>query len=298
MSMARFALSMPRAADRRLLRAGRLSGPMPWVLAIMLFMTVLAAAAGLALGRAADEIGGGLSLRATVQIVQADPDRRAAEARAALAALRRDPAVRAVAEVGAAEMTALLEPWLGTAGADDLPLPALIDLTVTDAAALPGIAAGLARVAPDARVDDHRAALAPVARLIGTLRWLAVGVVLLTIMATACTVLLASASALDTHRGTIDVMHLLGATDLQIARLFQRRIALDTFVAGLIGLAAAAAMLWLIARQAAGTGSGLVAAATLPRWGWGVLAALPIAATLLAATTARWSVVRALGRLP
>ena len=34
------------AADRRLLPEGRLAGPMPWVIAIMMFLTVLAAAAG------------------------------------------------------------------------------------------------------------------------------------------------------------------------------------------------------------------------------------------------------------
>ena len=37
------------AADRRLLPEGRAAGPMPWVIAIMMFLTVLAAAAGLGL---------------------------------------------------------------------------------------------------------------------------------------------------------------------------------------------------------------------------------------------------------
>ena len=41
------------AADRRLLPEGRLAGPMPWVIAIMMFLTVLAAAAGLGLRNAA-----------------------------------------------------------------------------------------------------------------------------------------------------------------------------------------------------------------------------------------------------
>ena len=34
------------AADRRLLPEGRLAGPMPWVIAIMMFLTVLAATSG------------------------------------------------------------------------------------------------------------------------------------------------------------------------------------------------------------------------------------------------------------
>ena len=286
-----------RAADRRLLREGRLSGPMPWVMAIMLFLTTLAAAGGLALGQAARDLGGGLANRATVQIVQADAAARDGQAAAARTLLRADPAVRAVAQVGPAEMATLLEPWLGANGTAALPLPVLIDVTLADPRAITRIGTALARVAPDARIDDHRAALAPVSRLIGTLRWLALALVLLMIGATACVVVLAAASALDTHRGTIDVMHLLGATDIQVARLFQRRIALDALFAGLVGLAAGAGVLALIGRQLAGLGSELVGAVALPGWGWGVLAALPLATTLLAAATARWTVVRALRAL-
>ncbi|WP_076068854.1 cell division protein FtsX [Sphingomonas montana] len=286
-----------RAADRRLLREGRLSGPMPWVLAVMLFLTTLAAAGGLALGQAAQRMGGGLETRATVQIVQADADARERQAAVTLTALRGDPAVRSVERVGAAEMAALLEPWLGAQGTDDLPLPVLIDVGLTRADAVPDLARTLARVAPDARIDDHRAALAPVSRLIGTLRWLALAIVLLMTAATGFVVVLAAASALDTHRGTIDVMHLLGATDIQVARLFQRRIALDALFAGLIGLGAGMLVLTLIGRQLAGLESELVGAVALPAWGGGVLVALPLATTLLAAAAARWTVVRALGRL-
>jgi hypothetical protein len=34
--------------------------------------------------------------------------------------------------------------------------------------------------------------------------------------ATAATVVLASRASLDTHRGTIEVLHLMGATDAQV----------------------------------------------------------------------------------
>ncbi|MEC9018209.1 MAG: cell division protein, partial [Pseudomonadota bacterium] len=37
------------AARHRLLPGGRVAGPMPWIIAIMMFVTVLAAAAGLGL---------------------------------------------------------------------------------------------------------------------------------------------------------------------------------------------------------------------------------------------------------
>jgi hypothetical protein len=105
------------AADRRLLPEGRLAGPMPWVIAIMMFLTVLAAAAGLGLGGAAASLGAGDRQPGH------GPDRRAqsrpARGRggAALDRLRRLPEVESVRRLPPAEMKALLEPWLGAGGA-------------------------------------------------------------------------------------------------------------------------------------------------------------------------------------
>src|SRR3546814_8936978 len=56
-----------RSASRRLLPEGRLSGPMPWVIAIMMFLTLLAAAAGITLDHAARSLSADLSGRVTVR---------------------------------------------------------------------------------------------------------------------------------------------------------------------------------------------------------------------------------------
>ena len=61
--------------------------------------------------------------------------------------------------------------------------------------------------------------------------------------ATAAAVVLATRGALDTHRFTIEVMHGIGATDRQIAALFQRRIAIDSLTGSLVGAALAGAVL-------------------------------------------------------
>ncbi|PZU57037.1 MAG: cell division protein, partial [Sphingobium sp.] len=64
------------AARHRLLPAGRVAGPMPWIIAIMMFLTVLAAAAGLGLGTAVRAMSADLAGRATVQVVEADAQQR------------------------------------------------------------------------------------------------------------------------------------------------------------------------------------------------------------------------------
>jgi cell division transport system permease protein len=285
------------AADRRLLPEGRLAGPMPWVIAIMMFLTVLAAAAGLGLGSAASSLGADIGRRLTVQIMEPNPDLREAEARRAVAVLEHMKGVGRVHRLRLDEIQRLLEPWLGPGGMEaDLPIPAMIDADL-DAGALgvDGVRAAIAGAAPSARIDTGSAWLAPLGRLIGALKWLAAALVLLMIGATAATVVLAARAALDTHRSTIEVLHLMGATDIQVARLFQRRIALDALFGGTVGLVAAFLVLLLIGDRAAALGSDLIGAAGLPAGSWLLLVALPIFGVLLAMLVARTTILRALG---
>ena len=104
------------AAERGLLPEGRVAGPMPWVIAIMMFLTVLAAAAGLGLGGAASRLDEQIGSRVTIQVVEANPDIRRAQAAAAAAAVRNLPGVTNVRPVPDSEVQALLEPWLGAGG--------------------------------------------------------------------------------------------------------------------------------------------------------------------------------------
>ena len=82
--------------------------------------------------------------------------------------------------------------------------------------------------------------------------------------ATAATVALAARAALDTHRGTIEILHLMGATDFQVARLFQRRIALDALFGGLVGFILAGFVLIAIGERVSALGSELLGTAAIP----------------------------------
>jgi cell division transport system permease protein len=286
------------AAAGRLLPEGRLAGPMPWVIAIMMFLTVLAAAAGLGLGGAAASLGAGLGNRVTVQVLEPNPDRREAEAARALDRLRRLPEVESVRRLSPAEMADLLEPWLGSGGLEgDLPIPAMIDAQLIPGARADMLRAAVVAAAPSARIDDNGQWLAPLGRLISALKWLALGLVLLMIGATGATVVLAARAALDTHRATIEVLHLMGATDIQVARLFQRRIALDALFGGVVGFGAAARALLLIGERIGALGSDLLGSANLPATTWLALGLLPVLGVGLATLVARATILRALGRM-
>lgn len=288
----------PTRHDRRLIPQARLTGPMPWVIAVMLFLTLLAAAAALALGSAADRVNADLAGRATVQIVNADPQARQRQTEAAATILRSDPGVAGVTMVSDSEVRSLLAPWLGSGAVEDqIPLPALIDVNFranADAAALARIRNAMAIPAPDARIDAHGQWLRPVFDMIATLRWLAIALVALLVLASVASVMFSARSSFAAHSETIDILHLLGSTHAQIARLFQRRIALDAALGALIACLLAAPVLLLLGQTAARLDSGLVSAASFGLGDWLLLATVPIAGIALAVLTARMTVLGAL----
>ena len=294
------------ASEAQLVPQTRLSGPIPWVIAIMVLLTVVAAAGGLALtnlaGQASADLAGGI----TVQVVSAAPAERSAQANDALAALREAPGVASVRLVPADEVDALIEPWLGTragsgsSDADALPIPALIDARLdgpVSEARLAELRARLARVAPKARVDAQAGWLEPVFGAVEALGWLALALVGLLAATTSAAVLLAARTALNGHRDTIEVVHMLGGTDLQIARIFQRSIAIDAAAGGLLGLALAVTVIFALGRRFAALGSGLVGGAGLGWVDWVLLALIPVAVVALATLTARLAVLRALRQI-
>lgn len=288
------------AARRRLLPEGRVAGPMPWIIAIMMFLTVLSAAAALGLSAAVTAMSADLAGRASVQVVEADAQARETLVKQVTDALDASPDIRAVKPVEAAQLADQLRPWLGEdAMSGDLPIPALIDVELTPGEAdmrIDRVAQMLARLSPKVRIDAHAAFLAPLAGLLRALGWLAGGIVLLMALATGAVVVLAARGAHDSHKATIDVLHLMGSTDVQIARLFQRRIGLDALLGCGIGFVAAMVLLAFLGWRLGATQSDLLGGITLPWRGWAALLALPVAGAILATLTARWTVLRALGR--
>ena len=191
-------------------------------------------------------------------------------------------------------MRRTLERWLGPAAdSADLPVPALVNFDLEPGANAAAVARRLATAAPGARITAHRERVGPLLGSLRALQWLALGLVVLLSAAAAAAVVLAARSALETHRFMIDVMHGVGATDLQITHLFQRKIALDALVGSLGGAASGAIVLALLASGAAFVGQ-LTGGASLSLLDFLLLLLLPLALTALATWVARMAVLAAL----
>jgi len=276
-------------AEGRLLGTSRLGGPTPWVIAIMSFSIMLIAATGLALANTAGVLGRAIEARYALEVPAGG-----ANLNALLSTVRSAPGVTAVEAVPESDMRKTLERWLGPAAqSQDLPVPALINFDVRPGTDLRPIERRAQALAPGARIASHRESVAPLLRSLSLLQAVALGLVLLLSAAAAAAVVLAARGALDTHRFTIDVMHGIGATDLQVTHLFQRKILLDAFAGSVAGGVAAAAVLLLLAGGAAFAGE-LTGGATLGLRDFLILALLPFLLTALATWVARAAVLRAL----
>ena len=278
--------------ERRLLPGGRLAGPTPWLIAIMMFVMVTIAAAGLALADSAALVRDGVAHRHSIQIADG---RQLAPA--AIAAARAAPGVVAVTPVPEAELRATLERWLGPVVHDqaaDLPLPALIDVDLAPGANPAAVAAAVRKAVPSAQFISHQSRLRPMLVALSALALVAAGTVALVGLATAAAVVLATRSALAAHRSTIEVMHGIGATDEQITLLFQRKIALDALVGGLAGGALAGIVLLLVSAGGLASAGEWASGRLLTGGDLVILALLPLAGAALATIVARLTVLRAL----
>lgn len=293
----------PLGRDRaaKLLPRARMSGPVPWVLAIMITLTVLAAAAGLALSNLASSAREDLSGGVTVQIVEADAELLAAQTNAAEQILADNPSVQSFRTVPKAELDALLEPWLGIgSAADPVPMPALIDVQLREAAGTAEIGQlqqALSAAAANIRVDAQSDWLRPVYSALSALQYLAGILVILLAVTSAAAVWLAARSSFAAHRQTIEIVHLLGGKDDQIARLFQKSVAIDAVIGGIIGLAAGLVGVVVIGSRFAGLDSGMVAGGGLNSLDWLSIALIPFGAVIIAILTARLTVMAALRRM-
>lgn len=285
-----------------LLPQTRFGGPIPWVIAILIALVVIAAAGGLSLRNLADNARADLSGAVTVQIVEADAAARTAQAKAAGEALIGHPLITSVRIVPEAELSELLEPWLGSAASsEDVPIPALIDVELTRRADRQELAQlqealdnALEPLGGSARVDAQSDWLRPVYDALAALQYLALALIVLVGFATAAAVWLAARSAFANHRETVEIIHLLGGTDAQVTRIFQRSVVRDAAFGGVVGLLLGLGAVWLLGQQFAALDSGMVGGGGLGWSDWLAIAVIPVAGVLLALITGRITISLAL----
>lgn len=229
-------------------------------------------------------------------------DTLAQNAAAISAKLASTKGVSSVHVLSRQEVENLVKPWLGEqAGTDDLPLPALIGVTLAnpddaDLVAAVGNAATSADAA--AQTQTHQNWISDLRRFSLVLLLAAGAMAAFTIACSILTVAGAVQARLSEHHADIDLLHLMGATDSYIGAQFVRVIVKSVGGAAAIGTAIGALLLKL-----GGMVAGEIQSAVLPSHGWSALdmlaiLALPALVTGLCFVAARVTVLRTLRVMP
>lgn len=259
-----------------------------FVVAVLCFLACLTAMGVLAANRAAAGWTGQLNGEATVIVRPKGGETPDAAAARAAEALSGAPGVTEARALEPAKAYDLIRPWLGdVSDLEDLPVPRLVAVTLDPRhpANARQLNVALQSQNIDATVDDHSVWIKDIQRAGGLVRWLGVFVFLLIAAAAAAVVAFATRAGLAARRDVVEVLHLAGAEDGFIARLFLTRFARIAGLAGLIGAGAAAAL--GAGLRIAGGGEGLTPALPLA---WSDLAAVipcPLLAALVAAVAAQ-----------
>lgn len=283
---------IPLARDR----AGRL---LPWIIALMIFLAVLATAGAFVLLQAVGNLTGGLAGAMTVHLPtggMSDPEADKRAQRAAIV-LRRMPGVTRVRVLDRDRVARLVAPWLGE-NTRGLPLPRLLDVSLERDAAvnLGEIRRQLRTIVPGASVVDHQRFVRGIFDLSQWVFLVGLLVALVVLLACALTIIFATRTSLRIHHNVTEVLHLIGARDSYVARQFERHTFRQGLVGGAMGTAGAALLLAALGAIAGGpvtsTGGGMV-----PVWLWALIATFPFLSAMLARFTARFTVLRTLARM-
>lgn len=274
---------------------------LPWVIAVMVLLAVLALAGGLGLSSAMAGWNRSVEGSLTAQILATKGQPPAEAVERAVTLLATTPGVKSARAMGREEVDALLAPWLGAENlGTDLPVPTLIDVQLDPGAGVdvPALAARLTQAVPDARLDDHQDWLMPLVRLAQVLQILAVSIVLLVGLVTVAMVVFATRAGLVVHKDVIEVLHLIGAHDGYIARQFQSHTCRLALLGGVPGFLVAALALLILRGLSSGLQAALIPHVALGPLGWATLSLVPLIAVLLAVLTARVTVLGTLQRMP
>lgn len=280
-------------------RRSVLGGFIAVIVAVLVFISGLAVSAAGVIDALLADWNASVTGTLTVQIPGTGPEAEKSAA-AVLTSVRTVPGVKRAELVPREKTQSLLKPWLSDEKLiADLPLPALIDVELSEPAALTvsRVIAAVKAAAADAVVDDHRVWLNRIADFASALGYIAFLLIGLSLGALTLTVTFATRASLTEYTNVIEVLHLVGARDRYIASQFSWRALYQAFWGGAIGLAAFAPALFGVGWLARRIDPGVLPPLSLPLPFWIALGALPFAAALIAYFAALMTVRRSLAAM-
>ncbi len=277
------------------------------LVALMTFLAMMALSATFLLNSVTHHWSSGLENSLTIEIPASDAEGklRTQDDIAALSKRVQDT-LQPFAEINSAtalsqeEIQELVSPWLGEdLSIGDMPLPGLIsvELNSRNPENLKSITDAVTAIAKDIKIDTHETWLNDILRLAGTLKISASFVTLIIGLTTITAIAGAIRSRMAEHRDDIELLHLMGASDMYITKQLQRHALILTIKGSIFGLGAGLAIIGLMSLLGS-SDNPVMPGLSLSIPNTVGLLLLPIAISFIGWITARFTVLRVLGQMP
>ncbi|MEM1019952.1 MAG: cell division protein FtsX [Sphingomonadales bacterium] len=281
----------------------RAGGLLPVIIAVMMYMSALSLFAALSLQLGIGTWSRNLDRSFTIQIPADAYDPGTLEdeiAKALKPLLDTTTGVASYEILSTADNKALLETWLGKGNVtDDLPVPALIDVKVSDGSAIDAATLEAAlKTFKDARVDGAGTWLSQLRRPALALIANAYFILAVVLIAAVAVVVFGTRAQLAAHRPTIQIVHHMGAEDTVIAKEFQYSFMRLGLIGGAAGTVGALLTLVVLGMTLDGNEDGLLSIMRSTGWAMAAILPLPVLAAILTLITARMTVFHALRQIP
>lgn len=275
---------------------------LPWIVAFMVFMAILAAFASLYLQdlsfRWKSLLGAQITIELPYDETVSEADTKT-KIDTILQIVGSVPGIQGAQILTEEEMTNLLRPWLGQSLLPaDLPLPVLIKLVRSPQANIDmeDLHRKLSDAVPEAALDNQASWLGGAVQFLDRLKWVSWFILILTACIVISSVAMICRTSLAIHHRTIEIVHLMGAQDSYLARQFQSHALKMGLQGGCIGFIFAAVTLGGLAygltwRNYSSWGDILRFVENWDPFSWGLLISIPFLSAILSMITARYAVL-------
>ena len=187
--------------------------------------------------------------------------------------------VKSVRVLSSEDIEKLMTPWLGNkVDISELPIPALLDVGLKDDGSInyDEVTRGLKQITPNATIDNHRLWLNRLLKFASSLKHTALLVLLMVAGICALSIYYSTRTSLWINRESLEILHVVGASDKYIAKQYALNYAKIGFFAGIVGLMVAIPCIILVGKYGISTGSGLISGAKLSVLAWVLIMITPL----------------------
>ncbi len=297
-------MSLPHNLFATAFRQQRVGLMFATIMVIMVYLATLAMAMQMALAGVTYGVGSNLSKHMTVEIPAAPDNNETVQANQldqVMAKIKNMPEIGQIKPLPKMEVMRLLKPWITDSEVvKSLPIPKQIDIDLAAGRSITAtnLQRQLMLIDDDIQVNDRAEWLEQLLLLINGLSAIAWLMISLTGLSLIVAIVLICRTIMAMQHDTIELLHLMGATDRDIAHQFQRhawrlawRSAFMGFFLAFLSIVGIAMLLVHF----------LIAPPTIQQ-SWlmfvGVIASVPIIAIIVAIITARLSAMTLLRQMP